>query len=69
MAGEATLPNADDLLGMKRIVVPLIEEDMAEPGTDDGADHDVSKEYAHPTFGGTLMAEHATHYIIAAQEA
>ena len=69
MAGEAAFPCGQNLERMLRVIIPLVEEHMAQTGTHDGGNGHIDEQRAHPLLGRSLAAIHTGHHIEAYPEA
>ena len=66
--GKAAIPGVENLHGMLREVIPLIEETMPKASADNSGDNYIYKEHTEPFLGHAFVAEHALHYLVADKE-
>ena len=58
VAGKAPFPCGKDFPRMRRVVIPLIEEHMAETCANNSSNAYIYKQNAHPAFGHAFVLEH-----------
>ena len=63
VAGQAAFPCVKYLNRVLRIIVPLVEEHMAQARAYHGAGGHPQQQYAQPSLGRALALEHFGHYI------
>ena len=61
-------PYFDNIPGVLRIVIPVVEKHMAEPCAYYSAKYHIYKQCAYPLFGHAFVLEDAVHYLISYPE-
>ena len=68
VGGEAAVPYLDDFGGVGAVVVPFVEENVAEASANDCACQSPHQKDSEPAFGSTFVSEHASYDFVANQE-
>ena len=69
MAGKTAFPDLQDIARMSRVIIPLIEEDMAQSGAHDGGNDHIGQELVQKFIRNAFFSEEAPHKEIAKYEA